>query len=438
MLILNTMRTYTYSEAEQYILGIPGFAEKHTLEETKKLLRMATGGKIHSKVIHIAGTNGKGSVCAYLRSILMGSGLSVGMFTSPHLETMRERICIGNEMISEEEFADVFCKIKGIVEEENHPSFFEFLFLMAMAYFEEKEPDYIILETGMGGRLDATNTIEKPALCVITEIGYDHMQYLGDTIEKITAEKAGIIKEGVPVIFFDKRQKCTEILTQYVKKARSSAIVIGNDNILNVNINNKSIDFSLETSYYNYVSLSLNTTALYQTENAALAVCAARRLEDAKVTQQSIKEGLWAMRWPGRMEEILPGVYLDGAHNEDGIEAFLCAVRNDGCQGKRFLLFGVVEDKRYGAIAFQIVESKLFDEVALTCLETNRSASIDRLKTVWKQYGSLRCSFHENVGEAYRHLLSCKGTEDIIYVAGSLYLVGQMKSLIGSMEVPDD
>ncbi|NBJ92962.1 bifunctional folylpolyglutamate synthase/dihydrofolate synthase [Parablautia muri] len=432
------MKTYTYSETEQYILEIPGFAGKHTLEETKKLLRKAVGDKIPGKVIHIAGTNGKGSVCAYLSSILLESGLSVGMFLSPHLETMRERICIGNEMISEEEFVDVFCRIKEIVDEDNHPSFFEFLFLMAMAYFKEKEPDYIILETGMGGRLDATNAIEKPALCIITEIGYDHMQYLGNTIEAITAEKAGIIKAGVPVIFFDKRQKCTEILTQYVKKARSSAFFIGNNNILDVNINNKSIDFSLETGYYNYVSLSLNTTAPYQTENAALAVCAAERLENTKVTPQSIEKGLWAMYWPGRMEEVLPGIYLDGAHNEDGIEAFLHAVRCDSCQGKRLLLFGVVADKRYEAMAFQIAESQLFGEVALTCLETDRSASIDRLKTVWKQYGSLHCSFHESAKEAYRQLISCKEAEDVIYIAGSLYLVGQMKSLIGKADYDSD
>ena len=435
------MKAYTYLEAEQYILEISGFTGKHSLEEIKKLLRTAVGDKIHSKVIHIAGTNGKGSVCAYLRSILLESGLSVGMFTSPHLEVMRERICIGNEIISEEEFVDIFRKIKEIVdrvEGKNHPSFFEFLFLMSMAYFKEKAPDYIILETGMGGRLDATNVIDRPALCIITEIGYDHMQYLGDTIEAITAEKAGIIKTGTPVIFFDKRQKSTEILTQYAKKARSQAILIGIDNILNVNINNKSIDFSLETGYYKYVNLSLHTIAGYQTENAALAVCAAERLHEAKVTPKSIKKGLWNMYWPGRMEEVLPGIYLDGAHNEDGIEAFLEAVQNDGCLGKRFLLFGVVADKRYEAMTARIAESELFSKAAITLLETDRSASIDRLKTVWKQHKSLCCSFHENAGEAYRQLLSCKGIGDVIYIAGSLYLAGQMKSLIGSMEVLND
>ncbi|WP_289285988.1 bifunctional folylpolyglutamate synthase/dihydrofolate synthase [Parablautia intestinalis] len=425
------MRTYTYREAEEYILEIPKFAEKHTLAETRALLREITGDDIHSQVVHIAGTNGKGSVCAYLRSVLLESGLSVGMFTSPHLVTMRERICMGNEMISEEEFADAFYKVREIVEGKNHPSFFEFLFLMAMVYFKTKEPEYIILETGMGGRLDATNVIEKPALCIITEIGYDHMRYLGNTIEEIAAEKAGIIKAGVPVIYFDKRKKSSEVLAQYAKKARSPAILIGNDNILNENINNKSIDFSLNTGYYNYVSLSLNTTALYQVENAALAVCAAERLGNAQITPQSIKRGLWAMYWPGRMEEVLPGIFLDGAHNEDGIEAFLHAVRNDGCRGKRFLLFGVVADKSYEAMAARVAESTLFDQAALTLLETDRSVSIDRLKTVWIQYKKPDCSFHESAGEALMHLLSCKENGDMVYVAGSLYLVGQIKSFVG-------
>ncbi len=424
------MRNYTYTEAKQYILEIPRFAKKHTMEETKRLLKLVVGDKPPGKIIHVAGTNGKGSVCAYLRSILLESGRQVGLFTSPHLETMRERICMGNEMISEEEFTAAFERVMEVVEEENHPSFFEFLFLMAMVYFQEKNPEYIILETGLGGRLDATNAIDNPVLCVITEIGYDHMEYLGDTIREIAAEKAGIIKAGVPVVFFDRRRESTEILTQYAKKGRSPLVFIGNSNILDVNINNKSIDFSLDTGYYKYVNLSLETNAQYQVENAALAVCAAERLKDVKITPRTIRRGLGAMRWPGRMEEVLPGIYLDGAHNEDGMEAFLQTASHDGCTGKRFLLFGVVADKRYEAMAAQIAESGLFTRAALTLLETDRSASIDRLKAAWQQYKEISCSFHENAGEAYRELLSCKEGKDVIYVAGSLYLTGQMRSLL--------
>ena len=430
----------TYKEAEAYISDIPKFAGKHTLLDTGEMLKELTGGKINSKIIHIAGTNGKGSVCAYLHSILLKSGCSVGMFISPHLETMRERISIDNEMISEEAFAASFEKVKEMAgePEQKHPSFFEFLFLMAMIYFKEKAPEYIILETGLGGRLDATNSIERPEVCIITEIGYDHMQYLGNTLSEIAAEKAGIIKPEVPVVFLDKRPEVTDILNKYAQKAKSQAVMIGKDSILNVNIRNKTIDFSLHTGYYNYDSLSLNTVALYQTENASLAVAAAELLagKDKRITSDAIREGLQAAHWPGRMEEIFPGIYLDGAHNEDGIEAFLSTIKESGCCGKRFLLFGVVADKRYERMIEQIVQSGLFTEIAVTVLESDRSASIDKLREIWGQYRQIYCSFHKNAEGAYQHLLLKKKDADIIYIAGSLYLIGQIKALV--RRIPDD
>lgn len=426
----------TYKEAEDYILEIPKFAGKNTVEDTGKLLALLTGS-MDSKIIHVAGTNGKGSVCAYLRAILMEGGYSVGMFISPHLETMRERICMGEEMISQKDFTEIFemVKEKSVHAADlglHHPSYFEFLFLMAMVYFKKKKPDYIILETGLGGRLDATNCVD-PKVCVITEIGYDHMQYLGNTIQEIAAEKAGIIKPGVPVVFVDKRTQSTEVLTKRAGKAKSPVVIIGKDNILNVNINNKNIDFSLRTGYYNYVSLFLNTKALYQVENASLAVAAAEMLMDDKITPEVIEKGLRAAFWPGRMEEVLPGVYLDGAHNEDGIEAFLNTVREDACRGKRLLLFGVAQDKQYEAMIRRIVRSGLFDEAAVTALASDRSASIDSLERIWKQYG-LPCSFYESAQEAYIYLKENKEKEDALYIVGSLYLIGQMKSLMRRMQ----
>lgn len=429
----------SYEEAQRYIEDIPKFAGKNTLADTRKLLSLIGGETLTSKMIHVAGTNGKGSVCAYLRGILMESGRSVGMFISPHLETIRERISIDGRMISEEEFAEVFERIKDGVKQGSeiglsHPSFFEYLFLMAMCYFMDRQPDYIILETGLGGRLDATNSISKPAVCVITEIGYDHMQYLGDTLSQIAAEKAGIMKEDVPVVFLDAREEVTGILTQYAEKMKSPAIILRKDQILDVNISNKTIDFSLHTGYYNNVRLSLNTPALYQVENASLAVLAAGELRDHHITPEAVRKGLWAAFWPGRMEQVLPGVFLDGAHNEDGIRAFLSTVRKDGCTGKRRLLFGVVADKRYGQMIQMIADSGLFTEAVVTVLETDRSASIDKLKKIWEQYSGITYSFHENAREALQKLLSDKTGEDTAYVVGSLYLIGQIKSLMRRMQ----
>ncbi len=294
----------SYKEAKRYIEEIPRFAGKNRVEDTARLLLRITEHSLKGKIIHVAGTNGKGSVCAYLRSILMAGGRSVGMFISPHLETMRERISLNGKMISEEEFTEIFVMVKEKVEDwekegHSHPSFFEFLFLMAMVHFSKIQPDYVILETGLGVRLDATNSILNPAVCVITQIGYDHMQYLGDTLTQIAAEKAGIIKENVPVIFADKRVEVTGILTDYARKRKSKTVILRKDHILNVNIKNKTIDFSLHTGYYNYVSLSLNTFALYQVENASLAVLAVQELMDEGISPDMVRKGLWDAFWPG-------------------------------------------------------------------------------------------------------------------------------------------
>lgn len=451
----------TCQEAEEYILSIPRFAEKHTPADTRRLLARTRGAQVTGKIIHIAGTNGKGSVCAYLRSILLRSGRSVGMFISPHLETMRERICLGTEMIPEQAFTEIFERIRELVRQEqeqggSHPSFFEFLFLMAMEYFGEKQPDYVILETGMGGRLDATNCLQRKELCVITEIGYDHMQYLGGTIREIAAEKAGILRPGVPVVFMDRRPESTQILTEYAAKAQSPAIMIEKNNISDVNINHKTIDFSLYTGYYKYVNLSLSTDAPYQTQNASLAVAASRALSDERITESSIREGLRLAAWPGRMEEIRPGTWLDGAHNEDGIEAFLEAAKRS-CRGRRFLLFGVVEDKRYGEMIRRIVSSGLFSQIAVTVPASERSLSLEREREIWGRCRAQCCknasggegtvpereaespgeelcgfslSFHGDACAAYQKLLADKMDEDVIYVTGSLYLIGQMRTAI--------
>ncbi len=426
----------TFAQAEEYISDIPKFAGKNTLEDTGRMLKLLAG-EADAGIIHVAGTNGKGSVCAYLRSILTQAGYRVGMFTSPHLETIRERICMGEEMISEEAFARIFDRVKEKAvhagkEGLHHPSYFEFLFLMAMMFFKEQAPDYIILETGLGGRLDATSCI-TPELCVITEIGFDHMQYLGNTIQAIAAEKAGIIRPGVPVVFVDKRAESTAVLTECAKRLKSPAVMIGKDNILHVNINNKTIDFSLYTGYYNYNSLFLKTTALYQVENAALAAAAAETLRDSLVTPEIIRRGLWEAFWPGRMEEILPGIYLDGAHNEDGAEAFLNTVKQDRCRGTRRLLFGALSDKQYEVMIQKIAESGLFGETAVTVLETGRSVSLEKLKYIWRKYQAV-CVFYEDAGEAYQYLLKNRRKEDIIYIAGSLYLIGQIRAFIRRMQ----
>lgn len=435
------MGQVTYEEACEYILDIPKFAGKHTLADTKEMLGRLTGSRIESKIIHVAGTNGKGSVCAYLQYILRAAGFHVGMFISPHLETMRERILYDGEMIPQESFVKTFELVReeSDRQKENHPSFFEFLFLMGMCYFKKKEPDYIILETGLGGRLDATNCIAKPRLCVITEIGFDHMQYLGNTLVEIAGEKAGIIKPGTPVVYLDKREETSRVIEQTAAGLETPAIAVKKSQIGRPVMRKKSIDFSFSNGYYRYDNLILRTTAAYQTENASLALVAARSLKEERIADEAIRKGLYDAFWPGRMEEILPHVFLDGAHNEDGIEAFLQSVSasaEETKKGKRLLLFGVVADKQYDKMIGRIAASDLFSHIAVTVLASDRSASIDKLKVAWAQYKTADCSFHESAEEAFHYIQSIQKEADTIYIAGSLYLVGQIKTLV--RRTPDD
>lgn len=435
------MGQVTYEEACEYILDIPKFAGKHTLADTKEMLGRLTGSRIESKIIHVAGTNGKGSVCAYLQSILRAAGFHVGMFISPHLETMRERILYDGEMIPQESFVKAFELVReeSDRQKEKHPSFFEFLFLMGMCYFKEKEPDYIILETGLGGRLDATNCIAKPKLCVITEIGFDHMQYLGNTLVEIAGEKAGIIKSGTPVVYLDKREETSRVIEQTAAVLETPAIAVKKSQIGRPVMRKKSIDFSFSNGYYRYDNLILRTTAAYQTENASVALVAARSLKEERIDDEAVRKGLYDAFWPGRMEEILPHVFLDGAHNEDGIEAFLQSVSasaEETKKGKRLLLFGVVADKQYDKMIGRIAASDLFSHIAVTVLASDRSASIDKLKVAWAQYKTADCSFHESAEEAFHYIQSIQKEADTIYIAGSLYLVGQIKTLV--RRTPDD
>ena len=198
----------TYREAEEYILSIPKFTKKNKPEHTKLFLEYLGNPQEKLKVIHVAGTNGKGSVCVYLDAMLRSEEKTVGLFTSPHLVKLNERIVINGKEISDQKFMEVFEKVMeqvGVMEKEGlpHPTFFEFLFGMAMTAFVMEQVEYAVLETGLGGRLDATNSVEHPVCTVITSIGMDHMAILGDTLEKIAAEKAGILKPGVPLLYAD-------------------------------------------------------------------------------------------------------------------------------------------------------------------------------------------------------------------------------------------
>lgn len=427
----------TYEAAERHLLEIPKFTKKNSMENTRCFLQHL-GYSGNQKVIHVAGTNGKGSVCAYLRSILQEAGYTTGMFVSPHLVCMRERFLINGKMITEEDFlwayqsvAEKLCSLpESLREASYHPTFFEYLFFMAVLLFEREAVEYMILETGLGGRLDATNAIEKKEVCVITSIGYDHMEYLGETLPEIAREKAGIFRKKVPVVYFDKNRSVTETLEKCAVLAETSTFPVSFRAIKEVNSHDKTIDFSLQSNYYGYIRLSMPTIALYQIENAALAAAAVEQLDDrVHISAKQLAEGIRKMRWEGRMEEIMPSVYLDGAHNTDGIQAFLQTVGQDGCTGKRFLLFSMVREKQYEAVMDMLAESGLFDEIGVVAIRDKRALPLRELVDYFRQYTGLQTKGFEKLEDALRDFTTRRKAEDNVYIVGSLYLAGEVKAL---------
>jgi dihydrofolate synthase/folylpolyglutamate synthase len=437
----------TLAECDDILNSIHKFTDKHTIEDTRRFLEYLGNPEENMKIVHVAGTNGKGSVCCYISIILMKAGYTVGMFTSPHLVKVSERFCVDGKPISDGLFVEVFIELlKRILEyedEEFFPTYFEYLFFMAMLLYDVYPVDYLVLETGLGGRLDATNTVSEPVVSVITEIGYDHMQYLGNTIEEIAGEKAGIIKAGIPVVFFDKRPESTAVIKQKALELDSRAIVVESANIEDRRLEqddsgNKYIAFSLNCLYDKYVDLKLSTQAKYQAENAAVAVAAIEILRDkgADVSELDIREGLLTAKWDARMEEVRPGVFVDGAHNIDGIMAFLDSTADIACEGRKIMLFGIVDDKQYQEIIRQILMSHQFEAIFVAVMETARSVSVSDLKSAFEDgkeelgiFG-LPIKYYSNVRDAVTDIITMRKSKDIIFSAGSLYLAGEIKGML--------
>lgn len=439
---MSKKRITTFEEAVEYLYQTPRFTTKNSLEDTRKYLHKLGNPDREMRILHVAGTNGKGSVCAYMRSILEEAGYRTAVFTSPHLVDIRERFIICGKMVEKQQFLDAFLQIYDSLSPDAfaggggyHPTFFEYLFFMAMLLFARADVDYCILETGLGGRLDATNAVAAKELSVITRIGLDHVEYLGHTIAEIAGEKAGIMQEGSPVIFTAEPEEAARVFEQRAQQLHISAFPVSKKDYEFLKIHNKNIDFSLYTGYYGYIRLSLHTMARYQMENAALAVRAIEVLDKGRtIGAEQIVRGVGRCIWQGRMEEILPQVYVDGAHNEDGIRAFLDTVGQDGMEGRRSLLFSVVQDKDYRHMIQLLAESGLFHRIAIAHMHTDRAASRESLDRWFAQYrGVWAYTFYDSASEAFHTMLEERKPEERIYIAGSLYLVGEIKESIGNL-----
>lgn len=433
---INTFSRARYLEIVEYIEKIPQFVKGTGVQRSKCMLEAMGNPQNRLKIIHIAGTNGKGSVCCYLERILRENNYKTGLFTSPHLEEIRERIKINGCCISEELFAEGFEAVrKAELTGDVRYSYFDYLFGIAVYSFAACETDYVIMETGLGGRLDSTNAAEHPIISIITSISLEHTAVLGDTVTQIAAEKAGIIKPGSPLIYLDDNKEVSAVIKEKAEQCGVKYIGVRPSELQIHKNNGNNIDFSIHNEYYKNDYFAINTAAVYQVQNCALALMAAAVLSenklaalDGKISSEAVKKA----SWPGRMEQILPDIYVDGAHNPAGIRALIETVAMIKNERRCILLFSVVNDKNYEQMIFDLCKSGLFEEFIVTELDGARQLDRDSIRNVFKKYTNRPVSVYKSVETALEKAAEKAALKDtLLFCAGSLYLVGDIKKIIG-------
>ncbi len=428
----------TYAESIHYLYNkLPMFsrsgakAYKADLKNTLSLCSFLNNPQDKIKTIHVAGTNGKGSVCHMLSAILQENGYKTGLYTSPHLKDFRERIKINGEMMEEAFLVDFVEKTKTI-SEEIKPSFFELTFVMALDYFASQKVDIAIIETGLGGRLDSTNVI-TPLLSVITNVSYDHMDILGDSLEKIAFEKAGIIKENIPVVI---GETSTETKGVFEKKAgeMKAPIIFAEDIYRFISSTYSSSYLELEIvnkKSEEKVHLLLDLNGIYQEKNIITTLAAIDilkehfSLQDEKtihaLAQVKKLTGLFG-RWEVIHEK--PTVVLDVAHNEDGIKQLMLQLKK-----LRFnhlhIIFGMVKDKEIKKVLNQFPKDASY---YFTKAHNPRAMPEDELQNMANEF-DLNGKLFTNVNKALKTALSKASPEDIIVVCGSIFVIAEVEKL---------
>lgn len=407
----------TYAEAIQFLYGLRWFGAKFGLENTLKLAALAGNPQNKLRFIHVAGTNGKGSTCAMLESIYRAAGLRVGLFTSPHLVSFRERLQVDRQLIGEADVVRLVGELQPLLKEfseEHHPTFFEVVTVMALCYFAERGCDLVIWETGLGGRLDATNIV-TPLASVVTNIGFDHQQWLGETLEKIAAEKAGIIKPGVPVLTGVTQPGPLDVVEMIARK-------------LNAPLTR--VDTTHAARQARYAALPGD----HQRANAALAVATVEVLQrQIPVKSAVIRRGLEAVHWPGRLQSVTrPGgqrVLLDGAHNPAGATALRAALVD--VNAPVTLILGILADKDCRAMCD--ILAPLAQRIRLVPVASERTAQPRELEAFCRAANPRALV---TLGAGLPAALAQAEGDPLVVIAGSLYLIGEAMELLGLSPVP--
>lgn len=413
-----------YSETLEYLYGLEKFGIVFGLDSIRWILSLIDNPHEAFKTIHIAGTNGKGSVAAMLAAVLRAAGYRTGLYTSPHLVSFTERITVDGAAISEEEVVELTQFIEGRIDSDRPFTFFDFTTALAFECFRRKGVELAVVEAGLGGRLDSTNVI-GPMVSVITNVEFDHQDYLGSTIEEIAREKAGIIKEDAPVVTGAKgaalavlrgaAEKRTDLYAlgeafRYVRKGEQLMSYEG-------------MEVALE-------DVAVGLRGDHQLFNAALALCAVELLNARGLVlrEEFMRKGLLSMDWPGRLELIhgsegKPQILLDGAHNPDGARALASFLRSYFSDRRKILVFGVMKDKDFRGMLAELLP--VVQQVILTRPEIARAA-IPAEVAVCAPGAIITGSVREALGEA----LSATSSRDLVVVAGSFYTIGEAKELL--------
>lgn len=428
----------TYEEIVDYLYGIPKFTAKNSLEHTAEMLRRLDIKEEQFQIVHVAGSNGKGSVCNAINRIFLRGGKRTGMFTSPHLICMEERFCINGQNCSREDFVEAFVCVMQVVEEMQqeglaHPTFFEYLFAMGMWIFQKHHVEYLVMETGLGGRLDCTNVIRHPLITVITSISLEHTQYLGDTIEQIAWEKAGIIKTGVPVVCDASDPNASTIIEEMARSKGCDFYQIKSESLRIHEFTQKNIDFCLDTDYYENTRIIIPFGGKYQVMNMSLVYLTMKVIaSQTGIDDSVITDVLRSVRWTGRMQQVAEGIYLEGAHNVAGIHSFAETLQL--LQPKHpILLFSMVQDKDYENSIKELARAVEWDRVIVTEIQDERGIRVRQLQHAFERYGC-KVIVRANCREAYAHALAIRQKGQQIYCTGSLYFVGELLAMIGGNE----